>query len=295
MITPKKPIPTVYRTSTQGTGLMTSSDLNGTDCEVPVEEPVNQDVQTLIEETNQSINVADKAQEAIEATQRVAEVTKQTSESSHSVREVLDKWAEVASVEEVSDEAVPVCEVVSVELPGFKPTPKKLRVTFDGLNSVRSYPEKASQTVEPISESVSDVTDESTQEPISEPLQEPTTEYPVPVETPTVEEGVVEDVVPQKELPTEPIIEKAPEAEKPFQPIELSSKTILEKAEVPTVLVPDSKPEQPAIHYFYCKKPDGTEATYTRNTAAKTYKSEVIFFRRHLASQGIEILREEIK
>lgn len=64
----------------------------------------------------------------------------------------------------------------------------------------------------------------------------------------------------------------------------------------------DVSPEQPIeqkevapTHYFYCKKPDGTEVTYTRNTAAKTYKAEVVFFRRHLAAQGIEIINEEIK
>ena len=81
----------------------------------------------------------------------------------------------------------------------------------------------------------------------------------------------------------EPILKPVEITEAPAATEDVSSEQTVEQKEVaPT-------------HYFYCKKPDGTEVTYTRNTAAKTYKAEVVFFRRHLAAQGIEIINEEIK
>ena len=55
-------------------------------------------------------------------------------------------------------------------------------------------------------------------------------------------------------------------------------------------------PEQtPAIHYFYCTKPDGKEVVYKRNTASASYKSDITSFRKNLEKEGIVINKEEIK
>lgn len=51
----------------------------------------------------------------------------------------------------------------------------------------------------------------------------------------------------------------------------------------------------PATHYFYCTKPDGTEAVYKRNTASASYESEIASFRKYLEKEGIIINKEEIK
>lgn len=57
-----------------------------------------------------------------------------------------------------------------------------------------------------------------------------------------------------------------------------------------------SNPEQiPAIHYFYCTKPDGKEVVYKRNTASASYKSDITSFRKNLEKEGIVINKEEIK
>ena len=53
--------------------------------------------------------------------------------------------------------------------------------------------------------------------------------------------------------------------------------------------------ETPAIHYFYCTKPDGKEVVYKRNTASASYKSDITSFRKNLEKEGIVINKEEIK
>lgn len=99
--------------------------------------------------------------------------------------------------------------------------------------------------------------------------------------------------------------------EQPVPPIEVTPYVPeVEGVEVPSISLEDIEPsspvdsseplnpeqtETPAIHYFYCTKPDGKEVVYKRNTASASYKSDITSFRKNLEKEGIVINKEEIK
>lgn len=98
----------------------------------------------------------------------------------------------------------------------------------------------------------------------------------------------------------------------PVQYFDLLGNPIIKKGDKRTVITPHSplpktvdtarrgaeatpkKEAQVGIHYFYCKEPDGKEVTYKRKLESKTYETEVASFRKHLAKENIEIVREDI-
>lgn len=150
-----------------------------------------------------------------------------------------------------------------------------------------------------VAPSVPNHTDKSTteqvlaQETISDPVQP--VERPVPpIEiTPYVPEveGVEVPTISLEDIePTTPVTEAVEEVA--VNSGELSNP---EQAEEVVETQPTEETETPAIHYFYCTKPDGKETVYKRNTTSASYETEVASFRKYLEKEGIIINREEIK
>lgn len=115
-------------------------------------------------------------------------------------------------------------------------------------------------------------------------------DIPVPV-APNVSERIVLNISDQEEsvqkvVEEDAVVEDAAEA--------VQEEPILVETDSAETEI-SAEPAVPVIHYFYCRKADGTLVTYKKNTATKTYKTEVPAFRKYLANQGIEILSEEIK
>ena len=108
-----------------------------------------------------------------------------------------------------------------------------------------------------------------------------------------------QEVLAEEEPPVDTVTEEAP-IEPEVESVPEDTVTIGEVVDdlITEDLVEQQAPVEevvPATHYFYCRKADGTEVTYKKNTAAKSYQAEVPAFRRYLANQGTEILSEEIK
>lgn len=114
------------------------------------------------------------------------------------------------------------------------------------------------------------------------------------VESVTIDEEVpsVAEIIPEEqENPAEEVNDEEPiEQTTNYSPAVEGS-----QVEVSEESAPVEDVVAPQIHYFYCKKPDGTEVTYKKSTATKSYATEVPAFRKYLANQGIIINREEIK
>ena len=102
------------------------------------------------------------------------------------------------------------------------------------------------------------------------------------VEVPTISLEDIEPTTPATEVIEEVAVDNG----------ELSNP---EQAEEVVETQPTEETETPAIHYFYCTKPDGKETVYKRNTTSASYESEVASFRKYLEKEGIIINREEIK
>lgn len=147
-----------------------------------------------------------------------------------------------------------------------------------------------------VAPSVSNHTDKPTtkqvlaQEAISDPVH-PVEQSVPPIEiTPYVPEveGVEVPAISLEDIePSNPVIEEVA-----VDNGELSNP---EQAEEVVETQPTEETETPAIHYFYCTKPDGKETVYKRNTSSASYESEVASFRKYLEKEGIIINKEEIK
>lgn len=131
-------------------------------------------------------------------------------------------------------------------------------------------------------------------------------EQPVPVEEPIISEESTETPAEEVIITEEPVNEVPVEA--PAEEVVTESPTeeavaetlaaetsVMAETPAPTE-APEVVADLPVVyHYFHCKKPDGKEVIYKRNTASKSYLAEVEAFKKSLANQGIVILKEEVK
>ena len=124
---------------------------------------------------------------------------------------------------------------------------------------------------------------------------------PSKTDKPTAKQAPIQNTISDSEQPVEQSI--PPIKVTPYVPE-------VKGVEVPKVSLEDIEPstpvdssellnpeqtETPAIHYFYCTKPDGKEVVYKRNTTSASYKSDITSFRKNLEKEGIVINKEEIK
>lgn len=132
---------------------------------------------------------------------------------------------------------------------------------------------------------------------------------------PTVVKQNKETILPAKKKPAvkqtvnKPEVKKSPapftnqgllkKRPQPDKKLEEMAKRVKERMSDATVIIastPTMSYEEmttlPTTHYFYCNK-GGKEVVYRRSIQAKGYEQEVINFRKYLAKQGIEIIKEE--
>lgn len=273
MINSKKPFPVRHHTHEVITHESTSAPLTAQLDTAPVEEV------KLGAATAETLSAAPAAS-TLSTSEVIKKPASNKAESSATTMKVMDD-----AVTEVKEQVVDIREKVKNAIETMSSQVAEIRNLSEQANAVETFTTAAEELV-PVETVVEEATVPTATAEAAETTVEPAAQEAPAVDAEVAAKTVIEATGTAEAATAEEATEAARSHEKPARTTAaMKSIKAFEGNEDGT----------PVYHYFYCKRPDGREIVYKRNTASKTYAGEIASLKRSIAMRGITVVKEVIE